>query len=207
MASISTDKSGNRTIQFVRGDGSRTSIRLGKVPLQHVRKVKLHVEALSAAKRAAVAMDDRTADWLRGIDDDLRKKLVAVGLVEPRLSTALHGERPPVLTLGQFLDTYLAKRIDVTAGTREVWERAANNLKAFFGAGSPLANIDEGKAEDFKLFLIGKGLASTTVHKRLEHCRMFMRDAVKRKHITANPFVDVTTKPVMMPGRERYRDA
>ena len=208
MASISTDKTGNRTIQFVRGDGSRTSIRLGKVPLQHVRKVKLHVEALSAAKRAAVAMDDRTADWLRGIDDDLRKKLVAVGLVEPRLPSSIAGNTEVVPTLGEFLKGYIRKRSDVKESTSDVYYQTRQCLIAHFGADKRLSNITAGNADDFRTWLKspkdrgGRGLAENTVRRRCGVAKMFFRAAARHKLITEDPFADMKGTNVV-PNRSR----
>jgi hypothetical protein len=62
MASISRDKNGNRTIQFVAGDRKRRSIRLGKLPLRAVNEIKTKVEALNAASIAGIAWDKETAE-------------------------------------------------------------------------------------------------------------------------------------------------
>ena len=61
MASISTDENGNRTIQFVAGDGRRKSIRLGKVSLRLAREVKTRMENLNAALIAGCLADNETA--------------------------------------------------------------------------------------------------------------------------------------------------
>ena len=57
-----------------------------------------------------------------------------------------------------------------------------------------LRTIDETAAEDFKLFLLKAGLASTTVAKRLQFARQFFKAAVKRKLITSNPFAEVESQ-------------
>ena len=49
MASISREKNGRRTIQFVAGDKKRKSIRLGKVSQRVAEAVKIRVEHLNAA--------------------------------------------------------------------------------------------------------------------------------------------------------------
>ncbi len=123
MASISSDKSGNRVIQFAREGQGRGTVRLGKVSKAAAIKVKGHIEELIAANRMQQAVEPRTAAWVASLDDDLAGKLAAVGLIAARSAKA-------TATLWAFLDEYLAKRVDVTAGTVEVWGRAADNLKA-----------------------------------------------------------------------------
>ena len=50
MASIVNDPNGRRRIQFVSPDGSRKTIRLGKVDRKTAEGVCRHVEALLVAK-------------------------------------------------------------------------------------------------------------------------------------------------------------
>jgi hypothetical protein len=52
MASISTDPSGNRTVQFVAPDGKRRSVLLGKVPMTTAEEVRRRVEYLWTYARA-----------------------------------------------------------------------------------------------------------------------------------------------------------
>jgi len=67
-----------------------------------------------------------------------------------------------------------------------------------------LRTITEGDAEDFKLFLIGDGLAPTTIHKRLQVARMFFGDARKRKLVESNPFAEVSANATMDEGRKKF---
>ena len=67
MASISTDKSGNRTVQFVGCDEKRRSIRLGKVTMRAAEQVKARVEHLNVAKGNGHAIDLETLNWLKTI--------------------------------------------------------------------------------------------------------------------------------------------
>ena len=97
-------------------------------------------------------------------------------------------------TLGPFLTDFTTRRIDVKPATKEVWQQVVRNLLKHFGADRDLASVTEADAEDFKMFLVGQKLASTTVHKRLQFARMFFRAAKKRKLITDNPFAEVTSK-------------
>jgi hypothetical protein len=62
MASISNDKNGNRSIQFVAPDRKRRTIRLGKVTKKAVETIKVHVESILAAKFSGDSVDRATAD-------------------------------------------------------------------------------------------------------------------------------------------------
>jgi integrase len=85
-----------------------------------------------------------------------------------------------------------------------VWQQIVRNLTDHFGEDRELATITEGDAEDFKLFLVQEGLASTTVHKRLQFARMFFRAALKRKLIAVNPFSEVTAVAVINADRQYF---
>jgi hypothetical protein len=146
MASITRERNGRRTIQFVAADGRRRSIRLDKVSQRTAEAVKTRVQILNAAEIAGHAVDGDTAGWVANLDTPLADKLAAVGLVPSR-------ERA---TLAAFLDSYIDGRCDVKPRTRLWYRQTRENLVAFFGAAKPLHEITERDAEDWRLFLIGK---------------------------------------------------
>ena len=84
MASISNERNGRKTVQFMAPDGKRKSIRLGKASKRTAEAVKLRVELIVAAMNAGCAVDDETARWLAGLDETMNAKLAAVGLTEKR---------------------------------------------------------------------------------------------------------------------------
>ncbi|MFQ5464085.1 MAG: integrase, partial [Phycisphaerae bacterium] len=118
MASISTEPNGRRTIQFKAADGRRRSIRLGKISQRHAMAVKLKVEQLVASSLTGHAMDDETARWAASLDDVLRDRLAAVGLVPKRESA----------TLEAFLDGYIESRHDVKDRTKVIYKHVRGNL-------------------------------------------------------------------------------
>lgn len=196
MASLSTDGTGNRTIQFVAGDGKRRSVRLGKVNKKLAESVKLKVEALVAAARARLPLDRETAAWTADIGDDLHAKLAAVGLVAPRQSE----------TLGGFLAGYIdRRRADSKGGTVINIERVAADLTAFYGAGVGLRDVTERRADDFRTHYLTRTpkLAPATVHRRLKMARMFFAFAVRVKLVPDNPFRDVAA-PNALPADKRH---
>ena len=124
-------------------------------------------------------------------------KLAAVGLVPER-------KPDPLMTRGCFLTQYVSQRVDVKPATKEVWSQVTRNLLEHFGEQRDLRSIDEAAAEDFKTYLFGQNLVSTTVSKRLQFTRQFFRAAVKRKLIPNNPFAEVGAKATMKDDRERF---
>lgn len=174
-------------IRFFDGTGRRCTIRLGRMPKRQAEAVKRHIEHLVSAKLSGAAPPDDTSHWLSNIDHKLHGRLARAGLVKPLQSEAQRQS----IKLESFLADYAARRTDVKADTREIWQRAMRNLREFFGNNRDMRTIHEGDADDFKMDLIRQELAPTTIEKRLEHARMFFKSAVRRKLIAANPFSDV----------------
>lgn len=190
MASISYDrKTGRRTVQFVAGDGTRKTVRLGKCSQRIADEVCRRVEALNAAAVAACSPDKETAQWVAELPDKLYKRLARAGLAQAR-------EHHRAAKLGTFLDMYIAGRKDVKAGTRTNFEITKARMVDFFGADRELRSITEGDVEDWKVHLHGK-YARATVGKSLKHARQFFRSALRRRIVTANPF-----EAVKAPGQK-----
>jgi len=182
MASISKQPNGHRTIQFKASDGRRRSVRLGKTSQRHAMAVKMKIEQLVASNLTGHAMDDETARWVASLDDVLRDRLAAVGLVHKRESA----------TLGAFLDGYIESRVDVKPHTTLVYNQVRGNLVEYFGADRPLREITPGDADGWRLYLIGeKKLAEATIRRRSGVAKQFFRVAVRRKLVNENPFLDL----------------
>src|SRR5579884_258358 len=118
MASIANDPGGRRRVLFVAPDGSRKTIRLGKIDRKSAESVCRHVEALLAAKISGQPIPRDTAVWLASIGANLRGKLAAAGLVEAAKR----------MLLGEFLSQYILSRPDVKPATLEVWQQPCRNL-------------------------------------------------------------------------------
>ena len=82
MASISNDPNGRRRILFVAPDGSRKTIRLGKMDRKSAEAINRHVEALLSAKIGGQPAPRDTASWIASIGDEIQGKLAAVGLLK-----------------------------------------------------------------------------------------------------------------------------
>src|SRR5262249_52478492 len=147
MASLSSAPNGRRTIQFVAGDGKRRTIRLGKVPMKVAETIRTHVAHLAVGHWAETPVGGEAARWLAEIDDTLREKLAAVGLVSSR-------KKAGKLFLVEFIKSYVATRSDVKPATKEVWRQGELGLVNFFGANRSLSSITPGDADRYKLQLI-----------------------------------------------------
>jgi integrase len=195
MASIGCDPNGRKRILFVAGDGSRKTIRLGKVTLKQAEATKVKIEQLQlSASGITGVVDDETARWLAGLDDGIYKKLADVGLV---------AKRPKVesVLLGAYLQRYADDRIDVKQATRVVYRHTRGNLVDFFGPDKPLRDITPGDADQWRLYLIKQGLADNTIRRRCGIAKQFFRAAVRRKLVSSNPFEDLKSTTQGNPKR------
>ena len=132
------------------------------------------------------------------LPDDLHRKLAKVGILVPRAGDE---EAAAVPTLETFIDAYIEKRkADTNPGTRVNYKQAKTYLVKFFGEMRPLNKITEGEAEDFKLDLLTK-LSENTAKRLCGRAKQFFAKAVKDRHISANPFRDMTC--ALVENRER----
>ena len=182
MASVTHDKkTGRRTIQFVGADGKRRSIRLGKVNKRQAEAVKVKVEDLAASAITNHPAGDETSRWVATLDDELRDKLAAVGLLEPTAR----------VTLKAFIDDYIQGRTDIKVRTRLVMQHTRRNMVDFFGPGKPIRDITPGDADDWRLHLLRQGLADNTARRRCGIAKQFFKAAVRKRLIIENPFLDL----------------
>src|SRR5207249_4694121 len=128
-------------ILFFAADDKRKTIRLGKVSQRQAESVRVHIEHLISARITRGSVPDETASWLAGIEVKMRRKLTRAGLIQDRAVAAV--EAP---MLAAFIDAYIAERIDVKPGTKEIYQQIRRNLVEFFGEGKRLSDITPGDA-------------------------------------------------------------
>jgi integrase len=181
MASISTEgTNGIRIIQFIGSDKKRRSIRLGKMSQKTAESVLSRIENLIAAKRSHTAIDADTANWLSKIDDVLRSRVAAVGLCE-------ESNR---ITLGRFLDEFLAENANKPANTVKNYKQWSKYLLTEFGRNMQLNELSRVCAEQWANRLYDK-YAEATAARALKFARQIYHLARKRKHVTESPFDEV----------------
>lgn len=197
MASIARDKNGRRRIQFVHPDGRRPTIRLGKVSQRAAEGFKYRVEQLLESLHFNRPMEADLAQWVKDLEPRMAKRLAAVGLIaEPEAKAT---------TLGTFLDSWRAARKgDYKPASLIAWGQVINALTKFMGAACPLVDVTPAKAEAFRQFMLSTGLRATTIHKRLQHARMFFAHAQRQGLVAANPFEFVRHRPGDASERRAY---
>jgi len=192
MASVVNRPNGRREIQFTDPSGKRKTIRLGKMPKRNAETVKTRVEHLLTSQISRQPLDGDTAKWVASLDDVLAGRLAAVGLISQRDSAFL----------GEYIDGYIDSRTDLKPRTRIKFNATRDYLLEFFGGNRNLRDITPGNADDWRVFLLGKGMVENTVRKRTQIAKQFFTAAVRRKLIESNPFADL--KSTVQANPERF---
>ncbi len=181
MASIANDPGGRRRILFVAPDGSRKSIRLGKLDRKSAEAIARHVEALLSARISGQPIASPTAAWLPTIGRTLREKLEIVGLVEVISRT----------TLNDFLDAYIANRKATLApNTITNLLQARRRLVEHFGVNRTMESITTADAETWAAALSNR-YAPATAGRTIKRARQFFQAAVHSKLIPENVFLHI----------------
>ena len=198
MASITTDRDGRRRIQFVAPNGKRRAVHLGKVSQRTAAGVKYRIEQLLESINFNRPMEADLIQWVKGLETSLAKKLARVKLIpDPKGA--------PIVTVGSFLDSWLAgRKTDFKPASVIAWGQVINAMKEFFGEDCRLTKVTTAKAEAFRQSMIEAGLRATTIHKRLQHARMFFAHAKRQELVSENPFEFVRHRPGDASERRAY---
>lgn len=191
MASIATDKKGNRRLQFTDPNGKRQTVRLGKIAKRAAETFKIRVEHLLTAKLSNQPVDGETARWVAGLDDTMNDRLSRVGLVNKRASAVLQ----------TYIDQYVESRTDLKPRTVIKFNATKDYLIEFFGPTKLLRDISQGDADQFRLKLKHKGLAENTIRKHLQITKQFFNAAKRCRLIDENPFADQKSTTQANPKR------
>ena len=210
MASISTDKQGNRRVLFTNRDGQRKTVYVGAMTKKEAETVCTKIEALNAAKVAGVAPADEVSRWTVSIGDELHEKLAKQELVAPRQPVNLSS------TLEDWLNKYIdQRRSELKAGSIERLERTAGRLKSFFGGQTRLNELTPAGAADWRAAMLAEKqphqrgdvpkprLTETTVRNYSRDAKTIFNAAVDRELIDRNPFRKLKSS-VLAANRDRY---
>jgi integrase len=141
-------------------------------------------------------MPSATQQWIAGLDQKLRSRLRDLELLAPSNGDGI--------TVGDWTAEYVRKRTDLKERTLVKLMHARTSLMEFLDPDIPVVDFTAGHADDFRLFLLRKGLAEATVRRRCKRAKQFFSAAVKRGYITKNPFVDVPTSNVANESRRVF---
>ena len=178
MASITNESNGRKTIQFVARDGTRKSIRLGKVSRKAAAAFKLRVEHLVSVSISGHPLDDETSRWLANLSDAIVDRLAAVGLTAPR----------PNARLGDFLDKYMSTRHELKPGSVRKLEQTKVKLLAFFDRATPLRAITPDQAADWRVWLGQQGLSEASVKLHAGNGKTIFNEAARRGLVHRSAF-------------------
>jgi integrase len=202
MASLVTRANGDFWVQ-VKVEGTRKTVRLGKIPRRAAEEVCRRIEVINACRLAGVSPDESTAGWLSKVDSDLASRLAACGLIEKR----------PVQSLREFLD-YVFGQLSVKDSTLTSYENVRRNLLDFFGGNRMIASITPGDAEEFARWLATRNevrkdgaMSEATVAGRVRRARQFFNSAVKKRWLAGNPFAEVRVGSQVNESRQVFVSA
>lgn len=197
MASLTTRANGTRFVQFTDTGGRRRTIGLGRMPKRQAESVRVHVEAIAAARWGGSPLPRGEAEWVASVSDELHERMARVGLVEARQNA---------VTLDGWIRKYAEGRRDVKASTKQTWERARKHLVGFFGADRPLDAIGHDGALRFALSLVEeKGLSKQTARRTTGLARQFFAAAVGKGLVEENPFDGKDLPVAVGANKERQR--
>ena len=207
MASITKRQNGRWELHYQDADDKRQTIRFGKIPERTAQAWKLKIEDLIAASFGG-AIRDETAKWLKKIPLQLEKSLHRKGLIESKRLLEAEADRAKDeaeearILLKPYLADYIASRTDLKPRTIVKFNATVDYLIEHFGADTPIEEITEGDAEDFRIFLLGKGQAENTIRKHTQITKQFFYKAVKKRLLEVNPFRDL--KATVQANPERF---
>ncbi len=150
MASISTDKNGNRRILIsgLLGPRTRPAIHVGKATKRETERLRSLVETLVTARRTGAALEDETVRTVNALHPTTRKRLADLGLIND------NGRSGP-RSLGPFVKAHVAGRTKIKPATKEVWRQGEASLLEFFGEDCQMASVTPGDADDYLEHLKG----------------------------------------------------
>jgi integrase len=203
MTTLYSDgKYGRKVIQLNsrEGNGERPRIKLGRMKASDAKSAKAKVDAIIAAKRSRRSVDAETADWIATLEPSLADQLAAIGLISPRETLA---DQPRQTVIG-FVDDYTAKRTDVKPATQLNYGKTRKYLKERFGTEKRLDAVTQLDAEEFRVWLLSKGLKENTARSLCKCAKLFFGAAVKGELIRKNPFAGIKTQLVVRTDRMQF---
>ena len=199
MASLSRDsKSGQWMVRICAPDGSRPTIRLGRLDAHRAADVHRLIGELVTAARNGVEPTAVARAWVTSLDRHFRRRLERAGLLEAEeadgQAAQVRDSARGCPTVAAWVDEYIEGRADLKQGTRINLLQAARDVKDFFGTVRGLDEVTPGDADAFRVFLhsqrqrkLGRGTAA----RRVKRARQFFAAAVKHRLIAENPFTGI----------------
>jgi integrase len=199
VASVSTDASGNRKVQFKGLDGRRYTVYAGKISERNAHELRRLVERILESAAMGESLDPSTASRIAALPDETYAKLAGAGLVHPRES-----RRPELLAA--FCDAYIASRGDLKPKTRTNLEQARKKLVAYFGEKMRLDDITAADAVRYARWLEapdGGKLSPNTARRLLGRAKQMFSVAVDDELLAKNVFKQKAVKCTVNGNKDR----
>ncbi len=201
MASIEfrTGKRG-RTV-FVRlSDGenpARPRIGFGRINKRQAEAAKVNIESLIRSKNTNGVLSVSVQEWLNSLSDSIRRRIEALELIEPV-------KRKETVTLKCWIEGYIKSRTDVKPRTITNLKQAWSDFSDFCNTSMSIEDFTGYDAEQFRRFLLEKGLAENTIRRRCKMIKQFFAAAIKKRIIRDNPFDGIPITSIANPDRLRF---
>lgn len=194
MATKSQNKSNARwTVQVLKPDGKRTSIRIGKMSVRHAEKFRSNIEELERTCHLGQSPSQACIAWVKSLGKPIRQKIAATGLIEAERST----------TLAELIDQYI-DNASVKDSTLTKFRSSSKHLLEYFGKERDPRAIDAGEARDWHTWMLKKRsrpLAPATAAKSVKHAKQFMAYAIDKRLLESDPFAKLSGS--CSPNRDR----
>jgi integrase len=203
MAGLGRGSGGSWQVSWRDAEGRKRAVRLGRMTRRSAESMQRRIEQLVDLRRVNERPPADLLEWSRGLDPDLLARLVHAGLLE---QTAR-------LTLGAFLEQYLASRTGVAEATAVRDRQVVRLLLERFGADRPLDAIGPREAEQWRSWLARAGnkrdldragLGDNTVRRRTGLARQIFAVAIRWKLLTDNPFAGLAASVGVNPDRQAF---
>lgn len=190
-------KRGGWYCRITLASGTRRSFYLGKITKAQATIVDIRLSDLQNSVRLGLKPDRVVSDWLCGCEKSFLDLVEVDGLLRT-------WERPTKCpTVSQWIDKYLADRIDFKPYTIKGWTTAKLYIIPDFGS-RPLDEITVADAKQFSRDLLANGLASSTAAKILQRFKQLLTHAIDAGRITGNPFESVSIAARPNKSRQQY---
>jgi integrase len=198
MAGLSKDKiSGTYRIIF-NLKGSRKTLYAGKMEPRQASRLTEKVETLAGLLNTGGSLSENPSlhAWIREIiGTPIHEKLIKAGLV------SAVGK----VTLGQFIDEYIASRTDVKILTKLNLGAARRMIVQYFGENQDIRQINPADVAKFKAAMLAN-YADATVARCLRRGRQFFNNALDAGIIGKNPFDKIKFPSQKNPSRLFFID-
>lgn len=192
MATLSTRGKKRFRVQFYVGT-TRHSLTIHGTKVE-AEKLRGHITALEQSRSLNIKPPAEVAEWVRGLDDETKMRLVDSGLVN------LSSTGGTLADLIGFTNRILH---NIAPHTKRNYAQVQKSAGEYFKLTKPLASFTAADAEGFKRWL-SKQYGPASIAKRIKHCRQMFNLAVQQEWIARNPFSGIRVKVKVDPERRVF---